>query len=403
MCVGEQMTLAATGGTGYLWSTGATTGIISVSPTVTTTYYVTVYGTCNAYDSVVVTVNPSPIVNASVSPLSIFMGDQAYLTATGAASFSWISLPPDPTLSGQSNMANPVVSPPVTTIYLVTGTDPNGCQSNDTVTLIVIPIFPMPDFISNIQSGCEPLLVQFFDQSTKVAPGADYFWDFGNGTTSTAQNPVAYFADRGKYDITLTITNPGGYVGSMTASQYIEVYPNPIARYIVSPSNDVSIFDPTVNFFDQSVGNPIHWYWTFGDSYYDTIQNPQHIYPDEDTATYPVMLIVTTVHGCTDTTQFNVVVRPEWALYIPTAFTPNKDGKNDYYFVTGFGIYEKDFEMTIYNRWGEMLYKSGDITKGWDGKVKGQYARPDTYIVKVLYKDFLQRKKEAQKAFTLIR
>jgi gliding motility-associated-like protein len=214
---------------------------------------------------------------------------------------------------------------------------------------------------------------------------------------------VAYFADRGKYDITLTITNPGGYVGSMTASQYLEVYPNPIARYIVSPSNDVSIFDPTVNLFDKSVGNPIQWYWTFGDSYYDTIQNPQHIYPDDDTATYQVMLIVTTVHGCTDTTQFNVVVRPEWALYIPTAFTPNKDGKNDYYFVTGFGIYDKDFEMTIYNRWGQMMYKSDDITKGWDGKYNGQYALPDTYIVKVLYKDFLQRKKEAQKAFTLIR
>jgi gliding motility-associated-like protein len=331
------------------------------------------------------------------------MGDQAYLSATGAGAYSWTSLPPDPTLSGQQNSANPVVSPPVTTIYLVTGTDPNGCQANDTVTLIVIPIYPLPDFTANIRSGCEPLLVQFYDQSSKVAPGADYFWNFGNGTTSTSINPLAYFADHGAYDITLTITNPGGYIGSMTAVQYIEVYANPIARYIVSPSNDLSIMDPDIHFFDQSIGNPVHWFWTFGDGTYDTVQNPEHTYSDEDTATYPVSLIITTEHGCVDTTSFNVVVRPAWELFVPNAFTPNKDGKNDWFYVSGFGIFEQDFKMTIYNRWGQQVFETDNIESGWDGTYKGDKAPPGTYVVTISYKDYLQRKKYTTQIVTLVR
>jgi gliding motility-associated-like protein len=384
LCEGESTTLTCIGGTGYLWSNGASTPSIVVTPTTTTTYYVTAYGTCNAYDTVTVFINPLPVITASSSSGSISLGSSVTLSTSGGITYQWSSNPSDPTLATQSTSSSPTVTPQTTTTYNVVGWDANGCTGSASVTVIVIPVFPIVDFDGAPLSGCEPLLVQFYDHSSQIGVNATYFWDFGNGTTSTDVNPQAYYADHGIYDVSLTITNPGGYGSTLLASGYVEVYPSPIAIFEVVPNSQVTIIQSTVGFFDRSIGYPDKWSWSFGDG--DTSDQSQVYHNYEDTGTYNVSLIVTTEHGCADTATTNVVVRPETYLFVPSAFTPNNNGTNDMFFVKGEGILDGSFTIRIFNRWGEEVFFSTDINQSWDGTHDGKKVPGGTYVYLI---DFL--------------
>lgn len=385
ICEGEWATLSCVGGTSWLWSNGATTASITVNPNSTTDYSVTAYGTCNAVDTVTVFVNPLPVVTATSSANSIYLGGSVTLSVNGAATYQWSSNPTDPSLSIQSTSQQPTVNPQTTTTYNVVGWDANGCSGSATVTVVVIPVFPEVDFSGSPLSGCEPLLVQFLDNSDKVSPDATYFWEFGNGNTSTEVNPMAYYPYAGTYDVTLTITNPGGFGASMTASGMIEVYPTPIAIFAVTPNREVTEFENTLGFFDQSVGNPSLWHWDFGDG--DTSDLSQVYHQYTDTGTYDVTFTVTTIHGCVDTAHTTVSVRPETYLFIPSAFTPNNNGINDHFFIQGNGILEGSFTMRIFNRWGEQVFFSTDISETWDGTYKGKKVPGDNYIYLIDYLD----------------
>ena len=91
-------------------------------------------------------------------------------------------------------------------------------------------------------------------------------------------------------------------------------------------------------------------------------------------------------HGCTDTATSCLVINPSFNLYIPSAFSPNGDGKNEVF--QPKGQYIKSFEMYIFDRWGAQIYHSTDITKGWNGTVGGStMAQEDTYVYKILVTD----------------
>jgi gliding motility-associated-like protein len=88
-----------------------------------------------------------------------------------------------------------------------------------------------------------------------------------------------------------------------------------------------------------------------------------HVYAD--TGTYKVMQVVKNENGCADTLRFEVIVYPEFRLWIPNSFTPNRDLNNEFFKVVAIGI--SDFSMEIFDRWGQLIYESKDVTKGWDG------------------------------------
>ncbi|MEI6851929.1 MAG: choice-of-anchor L domain-containing protein, partial [Bacteroidota bacterium] len=379
LCVGESTTLTATGGTNFLWSTGETTPSITVSPTITTTYGVSVTGTCGSVDSVTVTVNPLPDITATSTPASVVMGSSSQICASGGDTYNWSSNPPDPSLLGQINNACANVTPPNTTTYMVTGIDTNGCQNSATTIVVVIPIYPEVDFWGEPLSGCVPLRVQFYDNSTKTVPGSTYYWDFGNGTYSYDQNPVAYYLEDGTYDVRLTVSNPGGMAATLQMTDYVVAYPNPIAMFSTAPENSTTILDPIFHFYDYSLGSPNQWYWTFGDGFDDTQQNTHHNYSDgdyyyqfplmEDTGTYLITLIVTTEHGCRDTASKFVHIEPTYSLLVPNAFTPNGDEKNQNFCVSEFGVLRENYNMVIFDRWGQKVFYSTNIEECWNGRV----------------------------------
>jgi gliding motility-associated-like protein len=154
---------------------------------------------CSNVDSVSVFVNTLPNIDAGQNTV-ICPGDSVMLNATGGIVYVWS---PATGLSNP-NIPNPSASPSVITTYTVIGTDANGCSNQDSVT-VSIGVKPSSDFVYSLSLACEGIAVQFRDSSQN----AFYWqWNFGDGNSSSEQNPVHIFPYGGNYTITLTAINP---------------------------------------------------------------------------------------------------------------------------------------------------------------------------------------------------
>ncbi len=143
-----------------------------------------------------------------------------------------------------------------------------------------------------------------------------------------------------------------------------------------------SMLQPTIQFTDNSTDayGIAAWSWSFGDAT-DSVaysQNASHTY--QDSGTYCGDLVVTNIHGCVDSVKNCLVIDPIYALYIPSGFTPNGNGRNDVFMPKGNDI--KSFEMYIFDRWGMQLFHSTDINNGWNGAINGNgtICQEDTYV-----------------------
>jgi len=156
----------------------------------------------------------------------------------------------------------------------------------------------------------------------------------------------------------------------ITQANIIIVKPRPQAAFTFTPSMPTN-FNPNVQFIDNSI-NATGWTWNFRDDNspdnISTIQNPSHSFSSY--GDFPVQLIVEAGNGCSDTAVVPVNVISDFTFYAPNAFTPNDDGLNDKFLPVGAGIKVEAFQMYIFSRWGEEIFKT-DIYKGWDGRAKG--------------------------------
>jgi gliding motility-associated-like protein len=156
-----------------------------------------------------------------------------------------------------------------------------------------------------------------------------------------------------------------------------------------------------VVFTDLSSANTLGWFWNFGDSTTSTTQSPIHTYSGR--GTFMVMLVVTGDGGCTDTAWQPIEVVPEQTLFVPNAFTPNGDGKNDEFQAVGLEIIA--FTMDIYDRWGNHLFTSDRMDIGWDGTARegGEVAQQDVYVYKIVATDFTGRVEKLTGHVTLLK
>jgi gliding motility-associated-like protein len=163
----------------------------------------------------------------------------------------------------------------------------------------------------------------------------------------------------------------------------IVVFPRPIAAFSSSP-NETSIYEPNIQFNDESIGATM-WDWDLGDNETSIQQNPYHTYPD--TGTYMITQIAINQFGCRDTIQHPIRINGETSIFIPNAFTPNSNGLNDVFAPKLFGVLE--YKMFIFDRWGNQIFKSEDMTVGWNGRVNGvgEVVQQDVYVYKIITKD----------------
>jgi gliding motility-associated-like protein len=168
------------------------------------------------------------------------------------------------------------------------------------------------------------------------------------------------------------------------------------ALFIPTPDNGDVPLD--VLFSNQSRGAQFIS-WDFGDGGTSTDINPQHKYNKE--GTYKALLTVRNARGCIDTFSYLIIVRYSFKIVIPNVFTPNADGLNDKYEIFATGI--KQFHLVLYNRWGQSIFSSDDVTKQWDGKIDLQEAPSGEYYYTLVVTDKLDVSSSYKGIFTLIR
>jgi gliding motility-associated-like protein len=191
-------------------------------------------------------------------------------------------------------------------------------------------------------------------------------WDFGDGTTvSGVISPTHVYENPGVFTVKTSITSPIGCFVEDSFFELIRVLPSPDARFTCDPDSGLSNLNNTVQFIDQSI-DANRWNWTFGNFGTSNQQNPKYTFPD--TGIVRVRLIVTHPQGCQDSLIKFLDIVPEVRWFMPNAFTPNGDGLNDAFFGKGVLDGISDFTMTIWNRWGEMVFETRNPTEGWDGR-----------------------------------
>jgi gliding motility-associated-like protein len=357
-------------------------GTQAVNPNVTTTYTVIITdsnGCTSTGTSSVIVYNITLGVVLNATP-SICIGQSATLSA--AVSGSNITL-----YSWSNNLGTGkgpfVVSPAVTTTYSVVVTNVCGATAVSVATVVVHPL-PKIDVPPQAAMECGSVLIQFSDTNTTNL-GSSYLWNFGDGSTSSQPNPAHTYYQTGVYTVGVIVTSPFGCVFSAQDYCTVTVFPKPVANFTSEPGLETSIINPDFHFFDQST-NTNSWSWDFGDGQTSSLENPSHVY--SQVGVYTVKLVTTNTGGCLDSITKTVEVKPQFTFYIPNTFTPNGDHINDFF--TGKGLEIIEFEMSIFDRWGEEIFKTNDLDIGWDGTVRGGsvVAQEDVYVYKVKLRDF---------------
>jgi gliding motility-associated-like protein len=207
----------------------------------------------------------------------------------------------------------------------------------------------------------------------------EWNWVFDVDGTSHTQDSFFVFNGYGNKHIMLSVSN--GVCSDSTATD-ITLDNQLISRFNVSPSAQICPED-AITFTDSSTGKVVSWYWIFGDGTTSSAQNPAPKYypvpPTKDGRTYPAALIVKNDIGCFDTSRTMIKVFYNCYIAVPSAFTPNGDGLNDYLYP--LNAYKADnLEFRVFNRWGQLVFETKDWTKKWDGTINGNPQAAGVYV-----------------------
>ena len=350
LCGNESAVLNATGAFSYNWSPAAglsaTTGAqVTASPTVNTTYSIT--GTdvngCTATTSCTITVLPNIPATMTTTNAGCFSNDGTATAFPPGLHYLWNTGEHTQTIS---NLAAGV--------YSVTVSDSLGCDGTATGTIIVVPDYTVNTFTTEEVCGHHNGTATAL--TTEGAGPFTYLWS-DSSTTSAITNLGA-----GIYTVTVT-------EGICTVTDTAMVTYNPgdaHAGFAVNPAIMTFEETNTCMIMDYSLG-AVQWQWDFGDGSNATGEVNSHTY--NEIGSYTIVLIVTDTNNCHDTTYHIVKLKPSFTVYIPNAFTPEGNGLNDVFGPTGLNFDLSDYEMIIYNRWGEEIYKTRDLSKPWNGRM----------------------------------
>jgi len=368
ICEGNNINLLATGGSSYSWAPAAGLSCTScpnpvASPNTTTNYTVTVTSAsgCNATDNVTVTVDPLPTLNTSGGSATYCIGSTTQLNVAGGATYNWT---PNVGLSCY-NCPDPIVNDTVSRMYYVTATNLAGCIAMDS---IFVQVSPLPAAAAGrnrrVCAGDDVLI------GANTVVGNIYSWAPGIGLDdSTSSNPLFNYTNTTNAPITinyvLTVTNIHGCV----ATDNISITVNPVP--FVELGEAINLVKGKYAQLNAD-GTP-----TSGDTYKwfpnrnmqsASIAQPM-VNPSRNTV---YTLTITNIHGCRYTDDVEVIVNERADVIVPTAFSPNDDGRNDVFRVIPNNVESlKTFE--VYNRWGQKIYENnGNINDGWDGYFNGE-------------------------------
>lgn len=355
----------------------------------TVTLEVTSPYSCTEMDSFDITVHPTPhpefgaLPSAQVFPdTTVFINN---LTPIGPWDYEW-----DFGDGATSNLEQPTEHNYSTwgTYVITLLASTQFCEDTAQRTVIIEP--PLPDAIFDLSiDECAPVTVDFVNESEY---GVSFLWEFGDGATSSTENPVYTYQVPGTYTVRLRVVGPGGDIDSIEISNAVVVRPQPIANFIFAPTEAVVGSQP-VTFLNYSQ-DADSYFWDFGDSTTSIEANPQKIYVEA--GQFFPSLVASTNFGCRDTfvsmIPANAIIRG--TIEVPNAFAPGNSGSgasiydpysidNNVFFPVLTGVISDEYTFSIFNRWGELIFETHDVREGWDGYYRGKPCQQDVYVWKL--------------------
>jgi len=336
---------------------------------------------------------PSPLsITTLTPPTQICPEDDILLSVTGTGgstpkTFTWIQ---NGLIIGTGTSIT--VDPTTTnTQYCVELSEACGSPIDDSCTVITFPTPIVPSILPNKTEDCIPGYFEFQNTSSNGGEIATSYFEFTDGDNFLEVGIDSLsntFEIPNFYSVTMTTTSIYGCVYADTFINIIEVKPLPVADFTFS-ANPATFFETSIQLQDRSSVDVVDYQWFSPGSSptYSSSQNPVFTFPEGEVGSYPVTLVVTSEHGCTDTTTLTMNIIQDIIFYAPNTFTPDGDEHNQSWeiYVDGLDIYH--FELYIFNRWGEMIWESHDPSAKWDGTYNGEIVQNGMYIWKASGKD----------------
>lgn len=391
ICNGDNVQLNAIGNGTFSWTPNtniinANTAAPTVNPATTTNYVVSLDDNgCINTDTVRVRVVDFVTLNAMADTV-ICATDSVQLGAvTDGLRYSWT---PSANMN-DPNLLRPTVLPAATTTYQITATI-GHCVATDAVTVTLVP-YP------GVNAGADTTIC--FDTKAQLHAsivGNSFTWSPSSSLDNpNSLNPVA--SPRGTTQYILTVRDNLGCPKPSRDTMVVNVLP----KINAFAGRDTAVVIGQRLQFNASGG--VGYLWTPSTALSNnTIQNPNATYDGSfDSIRYK--LIVANDVGCTDSAYVTVkIFKTMPKVFVPTAFTPNGDGKNDYLRPIAVGISKFDY-FRIYNRWGQLVYSSTDTETGWNGKIGGREQGTGTFVWLVRATDFTGKVFFDKGTVTLIR
>lgn len=276
------------------------------------------------------------------------------------------------------------------------------CGDSAFADITLLPPIPTTSFGPD-SAGCSPFTVRFENQSIW---GDTSLWEFDDGTTSLTYNPIHTFISPGIYNVKLTTIGEGGQTYQYRT---VQVYAKPEVKFSVEPRL-VMLPDDQIKCFNLTV-NGKNYDWDFGDGSKSTKVDPLHKYTA--LGEYSIKLVARSENSCVDSFTMDkaVIVAGKGKIVFPNAFTPNLKGpnggvydvnvkNNDIFYPYYEGVAE--YNLEIYNRWGELLFVSNSVLIGWDGYFNGKLCKQDVYVYKATGKFYNGKAFERSGDITLL-
>lgn len=367
LCSGESTTITLGGAASYSWSPGTDLNTVFGSSVICTPPHSTTYTVvaasangCTTNIAIPISVIPSPTLSISATPTVICEGESAILSAFGASTYSW-----SPTFYLNSVSANPTtVNPTLTTTYTLQGfnnSPPNYCISTKTVQVKVVP---------KIIAKIEPVPPLCIGQSNnlKASGGNTYSWMPKTGLSKpTSSNTAVQTTVNTTY--TVTVSQNGACPAQATVN--IIVVPIPI----IEAGQDTSVVIGESIVLKGKGNVTVGFIPIDGPALHCNYCNSLIVSPQNTTC---YRLRGENSYGCVAYDDVCVRVIKDWDVYIPNTFTPSNDGINEFFIPIGYGI---DYiNLTIFDRWGNKLYREEKTEKGWDGRYQGKLCKQDVYV-----------------------
>ncbi len=318
---------------------------------------------CTAVSSAVLETIPLPHPALVADPsLRACLYDQITIKGFGGAAYVWLG-PGEFRFEGQTLGLN-LSSFAMGGTYTLVVADTSACKSYSTAMVSVDPL-PTAKVQFEKEEACAPFCS---DVALISEPQNQARWLIAN-TTYTGNIFRHCFNQPGTYTVELSLSDNNTSCRS-AMRYYVKARPQPVADFNFVPENPVENTDE-VHFVSSSGGEALSkWTWFFNSGLEGEAEKKteQAWFLYKNAGTYPIALVVENKYGCRDTVVKIIRVEEDFNLFVPNAFTPNGDGINEIFVPVGRGI--RQYQLTLFDRWGHVLFESNELKNGWDGNYK---------------------------------